>query len=387
MKPTLFALIALVAGVAAGYAISHREFAHEVMPVDMRGTPASASTPARAKIGPKLVVVNGENHNFGTMDRNAHGKHAFLVRNDGDAPLTLATGQPSCGVCIKVFSVAKERLEPGEQTEVTIEWDVKTGDTEFEQSGPLTTNDPQRETVTLYIRGHILDPVRIDRTDVHFHDLLQTDSATANVLIHALKDPELKVEKHEFSNPSLEKFFSASFVPMSPDEVSREPNAKGGLKMQIEVKPGLPYGDFRESYTITTNQSPDPLTVRLIGNIASDILLMGPGVLREKSAVNLGAITRSQGKKHTIFLIVKGPHRDNTKVEIASYQPTHEFSAMLGEPIRDSEKTIRYPIMIDVPAGATPVTRMEGTHATIKIATTHPDVKDVELKVRYIVKE
>jgi hypothetical protein len=241
--------------------------------------------------------------------------------------------------------------------------------------------------VTLYIRGHILDPVRIDRTDVHFHDLLQTDSATANVLIHALKDPELKVEKHEFSNPSLEKFFSASFVPMSPDEVSREPNAKGGLKMQIEVKPGLPYGDFRESYTITTNQSPDPLTVRLIGNIASDILLMGPGVLREKSAVNLGAITRSQGKKHTIFLIVKGPHRDNTKVEIASYQPTHEFSAMLGEPIRDSEKTIRYPIMIDVPAGATPVTRMEGTHATIKIATTHPDVKDVELKVRYIVKE
>jgi hypothetical protein len=321
------------------------------------------------------------------MDRNAHGKHEFIVRNDGDAPLTLATGQPSCGVCIKVFSVAKERLEPDERTEVTIEWDVKTGDTEFEQSGPLTTNDPLRETVTLYIRGHILDPIRIDRTDVHFHDLLQTESATANVLIHAFKDPDLKVQKHEFSNLSLEKFFTASFISMTPEEVAREPNAKGGLKMQIEVKPGLPYGDFRESYTITTNQSPEPLTVRVIGNIASDILVMGPGVLREKSAVNLGAITRSQGKKHTIFLIVKGPHREDTKIEIASVQPTHEFSATLGEPIRDTEKTIRYPIVIEVPPGAAPVARMEGTHATIKIATTHPDVKDVELKVRYVVKE
>jgi hypothetical protein len=387
MKPTLFALVALVAGVAAGYAITHREFAHEVMPVDMRVTQVGSRLTSSSKIGPKVVVVNGENHNFGTMDRNGHGKHAFIIRNDGDAPLTLATGQPSCGVCIKVFNVGKERLEAGERTEVTIEWDVKVGDAEFEQSGPLKTNDPTRDTVTLYIRGHILDPVRIDRSDVHFHDLLQTESATATVSIHALKDPELKIEKHEFSNASLEKFFSASFVPMTPEEVSREPNAKGGVKMQIEVKPGLPYGDFRESFTVTTNQSPDPLTVHVIGNIASDILVMGPGVLREKSAVNLGAITRSQGKKHTIFLIVKGPHRESTKVEIASFQPTHEFSATLGEPIRDTEKTIRYPIAIEVPPGATPVTRMEGTHATIKVATTHPDVKEVALKVRYVVKE
>src|SRR5262245_49424419 len=174
MKPTLFAMVALVAGVAAGYAITHREFAHEVMPVDTRTVAANSGDSVRGKIGPKVVVVNGERHDFGTMDRNAHGKHDFIVRNDGDAPLTLATGQPSCGVCIKVFSVAKERLEPSERTEVTIEWDVKVGDAEFEQSGPLTTNDPVHKTVTLYIRGRILDSVRLDRPDVHFHDLLQT---------------------------------------------------------------------------------------------------------------------------------------------------------------------------------------------------------------------
>jgi len=387
MKATLFALVALAAGIAVGIGLTRREFSHEVVPVDVTLVTGKKGDHAAAKIGPKVTIVNGERHDFGMMDRNAHGKHAFIVRNDGDAPLTLATGQPSCGVCIKVFGVAKERLQPGEKTEVNIEWDVKTSDAEFEQSGPLNTNDPNRPSVHLSIRGHVLDTVRIDRPDIHFHDLLQTDSASNSVNIYAFREPDLKIEKHEFSNSALAKHFDISFAPLSADEVTREPNAKGGVKMQVGVKPGLPHGDFSESVSISTNQSPDPLTVRIIGNIASDVFLMGPNVIRDKLLVGLGAISQKDGKKHTIFLIVKGPHRDDTKVEIQSFEPTSEFSAKLGEPIRDSAKTIRYPIVIEIPAGATPVTRMEGTYANIHLTTTHPDVKEMNIKVRYIVKE
>jgi len=387
MKATLFALVALAVGVAAGIGLTQREFAHEAVPVDV--TPVNIGKGARppGTIGPKVTIVNGERYDFGTMDRNAHGKHAFIVRNDGDAPLTLATGKPSCLVCVKVFSVAKELLQPGEKTEVNIEWDVKTSDADFEQSGPLETNDPTRKSVHLSIRGKVLDTVRLERPDVHFHDLLQTDSASGSVNIYAFRDADLKVEKHEFSNPALEPYFSISLAPLSDDDLAREPSAKGGLKVQVEVKPGLPYGDFNESINITTNHSPDPLTLRIIGNIASDIFLMGQNVVRDKLLVGLGAIPQKEGKKHTIFLIVKGPHRDDTKVNIESFEPTSEFSARLGEPIRDSAKTIRYPIVIEIPPGATPVARMEGTYANIHVTTTHPDVKDLNIKVRYIVKE
>jgi uncharacterized protein DUF1573 len=387
MKATLFALVALAVGVAVGFGLTRREFAHEAVPVDLTLVNSGKGTPSAAKIGPKVTIVNGERHDFGTMDRNAHGKHAFIVRNDGDAPLTLETGEPSCSVCIKVFSVAKERLQPGEKTEVNIEWDVKTSDAEFEKSGPLKTNDPTRETVHLSIRGHVLDTVRLERPDIHFHELLQTDTASGSVNIYAFRDADLKVEKHEFSNPVLEKYFGISLAPLAADDLAREPNAKGGVKLQVEVKPGLPYGDFSESVSITTNHSPDPLTLRIIGNIASDIFLMGQNVVRDKSLVSLGAFPQKEGKKHTIFLIVKGPHRDDTKVNIESFEPTSEFSARLGEPIRDSAKTIRYPIVIEIPPGATPVARMEGTYANIHVTTTHPDVKEMNIKVRYIVKE
>src|SRR5262249_37960584 len=142
-----------------------------------------------------------------------------------------------------------------------------------------------------------------------------------------------------------------------------------------------------DTISVTTNQSSEPQTVRVIGNVASDILLMGPNLVREKSLVSLGAITQATGKKHTIYLIVKGPHRDDTQVEIQSFEPTTDFSAKLGEPIHDSARTIRYPIVIEIPAGAAPVTRMDGAYAQIHLTTTHPEVKELNVKVRYIVKE
>jgi hypothetical protein len=387
MKATLFALFALAVGIVAGIGMTRQEFAREVIPVDI--TPVKSATGGRppAKIGPKVTIVNGERHDFGSMDRNAHGKHAFIVRNDGDAPLQLSTGSPSCGVCIKVFAVANPTLQPSERTEVKIEWDVKTSDTEFEQSGPLNTNDKNRPSVHLSIKGHVIDTVRTDRSDVHFSDLSPNETASNSVNIYAFRDADLEIEQHSFSSAKAQDFVNVSFGPLTDADLAREPKAKGGKKMNIEIKPGLPHGDFEGTISVTTNQGSEPLSVKVIGNVASDILLMGPNVIREKTLVSLGAFSQKEGKKHTIFLIVKGPHRDDTKVEIASFEPTTDFSAKLGEPVRDTPKTIRYPIVIEVPPGATPGARTEGTYGKIRIATTHPDVKELEIKVRYVVKE
>jgi len=388
MKAAIFSLVALALGILAGVAWTRQEFSHEALPVDLSGpTPATPGSPSSPKMGPKVTIVNSERHDFGAMERNAHGKHAYIVRNDGDAPLTLQTGQVSCGVCIKVFTVAKSPLAPGERTEVLIEWDVKTGDTKFEQSGPLTTNDPLRPSVHLSLTGTIIENVRLDRPDVHFHDLSPSESASASVNVYAFKDDDFKVESSDFGNPRVAKFLGVNVAPLTPTELASEPKAKSGYKVTIDVKPGLPQGDFEDNLTITTNQSIDPLTVKIIGNIASDILLMGPSVYRDKSLVTLGAIPQKEGKKHTVYLIVKGPHREETKVAIESIEPTKDFSATLGEAIHDTTKTIRYPITIEIPAGAAPATRGDGSYAHVHVKTTHPEIPEIDIRVRYVVKE
>ncbi len=388
MKATVFAVIALALGIASGVAWTRQEFAHEALPVDL--TPVTTTkdgTPSRPTIGPKVTIVNGERHDFGAMERNAHGKHAYIVRNDGDAPLELETGQPSCGVCIKVFAVAKPTLAPGERTEVHIEWDVKTGDAKFEQSGPLKTNDPLKPSVHLSLTGTVIDNVRVDRPDVHFHDLSPSESATGSVNVYAFKEGDFKIESSDFGNPRVATFLSVKSEPLTDSELAREPKAKSGYKLTIDVKPGLPQGDFDDNLTITTNQSNDPLTVKIIGNIASDILLMGPNVYREKSLINLPAISQKTGKKHTVFLIVKGPHREETNVTIDSFEPTKDFTAKLGEPIHDTPKTTRYPITIEIPPGAAPGTYSDGAYAHVHVKTTHPEIKDIDIRVRYVVRE
>jgi hypothetical protein len=385
MKATLLSLAAFAAGVVAALLWTKQEFSREVLPVDVRQVAANGKPVS--KIGPKVTIVNGERYDFGTMDRNGYGKHQFIVLNDGDAPLTLETGQPSCGVCIKVFAVAKPVLQPGEKTEATIEWDVKSGDAEFEQSGPLNTNDPIKKSVRLAIHGHVLDTVRAERLDVHFHDLSPSEAGTQSLNIYSFRDEKLKIEDHEVSSARAGEHLSVSFAPLTSDELAKEPRAKHGVKMTVEVKPGLPQGDFEASISVTTNQSSDPVTVKVIGNIASDILLMGPNVTRERMLVSLGAVPQKEGKKQTIFLLVKGPHREDTKVEIESVEPKVDFTVKLGEPIRDTARTIRYPIVMEVPPGAAPVTRGEGNYAKIHVKTTHPEIKELTINVRYVVKE
>jgi hypothetical protein len=108
MKAAVFAVVSLAAGIAIGLWLTQREFAYETLPVAVTpvGRPAlsvgstaagkgaaAVKALATGKLGPVAVVVNGEHHNFGTMDRYAHHAHIFKVRNDGDAPLTLVTGR------------------------------------------------------------------------------------------------------------------------------------------------------------------------------------------------------------------------------------------------------------------------------------------------------
>jgi hypothetical protein len=388
MKATLLALVALAAGCGIGFFLTQQEFAHDVLPVDPVSAGSSASS-AKAKIGPKATVVNTERHDFGTMDRSEHRTHDFLVRNDGDATLTLTTGQPSCGVCVKVFRVDKSQVEPGGTATVRIEWEAKPGEVEFEQSGPLNTNDPLRPTIQLTIRGRVIDTVRADRGEVNFADISTNQSSTATVNIYGFRSPELKVEKFDLTAADIAPYFNVTFAPLAAEELAKEKDAKAGLKMSIEVKPGLPIGQFRQIIVVTTNQDAQTAqSINVTGNVASDILLAGPRVDSAEMLVGLGTVQRNTAAKHTVYLRVKGPHRDQTQIRIASVEPVTEFSATLGEPNRENPKVVLYPLTIEVPAGARPVNHMfEGAYAKVHLATTHPDVKELTINVRYMVRE
>jgi hypothetical protein len=320
------------------------------------------------------------------MDRHAHGEHTFIIRNVGDQSLTLKTGETTCK-CTQ-FKAADDRVEPGQTAEVKLEWDAKTTDAEFEQSAELITNDPRNNPIRLQVHGKIRDTLRPDRWDVHFSNASVNEATKAVVNIYAYRGEELKVESHDWTSGEQANWFNVSFEPLSAAELAKEPGATCGLAMTVELKAGLPIGRIDQSIRVVTNlNAQTPLTIRILGDIASDISLIAPAT-PEKLLVELPAFTRAEGCRQTVQLMVKGPYRDQTELKLVSVEPAAEFSATLGEPNRDNPKRVRYPLVIEVPPNATPVSRAAaGAYAKINLTTTHPDVKELTIKVRYVVPE
>ena len=68
--------------------------------------------------------------------------------------------------------------------------------------------------------------------------------------------------------------------------------------------------------------------------------------------------------------------------------PAASFPPRLGEPSRENPKVVRYPLVLQIPAGTRPVARAgDGSYALVKVTTTHPQVKELTLRIRYIVTE
>ncbi|MDX1945336.1 MAG: DUF1573 domain-containing protein [Pirellulaceae bacterium] len=386
MKPTLFAVVSLGIGIAIGLAITRQEFARETLPLTApSASPAVAAGP-KIGTGPKLTVVNGERHDFGTMNRNAAGEHTFVVRNDGDAELVLKKGNPTCK-CTS-FELDKDRLAPGESTSVHLQWKTLTSDVRFEQSAPLIVdNDPDKTTIALVIEGRVIDVVRPERWDIVLTDISANEPAHARLKIFSYKDKELAIAKQEWLNPQQADHFDARFEPLTPEEISQEAGAAGGLALLLDVRPGLPLGTIDETLRLTTSAAGvEPLEIRLRGSVATDISLAGPRVVPEKLLVNLGQLKPADGIKTTVYLLIKGPYREETTLQITGVEPASELTAKLGEPQRDNPRIVRYPVALSLPPGLSPVARAgDGSYALVKIATTHPQTKELTLKVRYIV--
>jgi hypothetical protein len=386
MKPTLFALTAFVLGSALGWIATRAEFAKESLPLDEVRAAASGSTGESKKVGPKAVVVNGARYDFGTIDRFASDSHEFEILNGGDQPLTLKIGKSTCK-CTK-FATEKDALDPGEKTKVKLEWTVKTGDPMFEQSAELITNDPSNNPVQLTIHGSVVDTLRPDRPQLSLGDVSANEPQTFRMRVHTYRDHDLAIDKHEWLGTEGVDHLEVSFVPLTPEQVAQEKGAYSGVEVVLVIQPGLPLGRLAQTLRLTTNlPNRDPVEIPVMGTIVSDITLVGGNVSADQLRVNMGTLDHGAQHTKTVFLVVKGPFREQTTLQIESVTPAQEIEARLGEPIGDNPKVIRYPLSLVISASAVPVVRnSDETFAQIKLAITHPQVKEMTIRVRYVLK-
>jgi hypothetical protein len=388
MRIAAFVVASFAVGIGLGLAATRREFSAEQLPTTALRQAKSITS---SQQGGKLVIVGGAAYNFGEMDRHAEGEHEFVFKNEGTTPIGLRKGQTTCKCTMSEMKDGE--LLPGQSLPIKLTWTAKTGENDFSQSAEIiTTNYPAQPIIRLHVYGKIIDALRTDRGNLTLGSISTSENVVGRFKVFAYRgDEPLEIVKHEFTAADRAEFFSAEFRPLTADEVAAESGARSGVEATIHVKSGLPLGAIGQALRLTTNlPNTVPMNVAIEGRVVGDIMIVGAGAISDQNMIRLGDVTAATGKKGDYYLLVKGPHRKETTLKVTAVEPAAGMQAVLGEALTDNPQVTRYPLTITIPVGAKPVSLQglkPGEAGVIRIATTHPQIPEFVIIVRYSVTE
>jgi hypothetical protein len=335
-----------------------------------------------------IVEVDKASYDFGTMDRNAPGRHEFVFKNAGKAPLTLSKGRTTCKCTMA--NLDKTTVAPGESTIVRLDWKAKGFSGVFQQSATVLTNDPKRSEVTLTVAGMVRVMVKALPEEAVFSNVLAGETGKATVQLLGFDDKPLEVLGHEWDRPETAKWFDTSLEPMPRSQVESEKGAKSGLLLHIQVKPGLPLGAFRQTIRLKTNSSDVPtLEIPITGSIFSDISVAGAGWDETRSLLTFGTVSGGEESTRSLLVFVRGPHQKEVKLTLASATPSL-LKVEVGEAKVLSEgRMTQIPVTIRIPKGSPPANHLGGSEETrvgrILFETHHPEAKTLQILVRFAI--
>ncbi|MGP0069876.1 MAG: DUF1573 domain-containing protein [Isosphaeraceae bacterium] len=341
-------------------------------------SPDTSTEPAfklhRAAEGPppKLEVVGPTQFNFGTMPKHANGSHSWEIKNVGAGPLNLWVEETSCSCTVAKLSdqESKEKGEakktikvpPGKSSPIDVNWETRDW-SGFAQTVTLGTNDPEKSTVYLLVKGKVLHPVEVEPSStVTFANASNEENHRATLTILSPDRPGLKLTKIVNSNPGL---IVAETKPMTPEELA-ELKVKSGYHLAIELKPGMPLGPFREELVIQTDH-PDMFETKVTvgGNITGPITVF-------PAKLEMFNVSSRDGASRDLSLTVRGGRE--TRFEVAGALEKVRVAIVPDD--RSSAKG-RYRLTITVPPGTSAGLIKE----RIVLKTDHPQVSQIEIPV------
>lgn len=341
--------------------------------------------------GALVEILHGEVHDFGRMERDSEASHEFIIRNGGSKILKLAPGGSSCPSCT-VGSISRKEIPPGESGTVTIKWKTATPDLEYRKEAYILTNDPNRQTIILTIKGKVIQSLRLDSDDIAFGSISTTDSRTASTRLFCYREDAIEFQPPQYSNTEIAEFFTTTVQPLPAADVAEREGAVSGFEIIATIKPGLPLGTILQTVRIETNLADiTRIEIPLRGTVVSDISVIAGKLFDSTSNVfRLDVIPRGQGKKVAAQIAVKGAERNNVRLKLKSVTPESSLKVTIGEPKEVGTGTVvLYPLTIEIPPDSPSVSHLGGTnrddYGKILIETNHPQTKELLLLVRFAV--
>jgi Protein of unknown function (DUF1573) len=326
---------------------------------------------------PKVFIAAPLIFDFGTMSQRRKSSHVWEIKNAGDAELQVWLEESTCSCTVGKLQLTAEgakegrprvHIKPNETTPITLEWDTKTFPTSYSQGVTIGTNDLAKPTFMLTVKGAVYPPVQVYPADgVNLSAISNEEVSGTMVAVYSMDMPNMKVTKASTSRPD---FFKASYKPMTADERKQLHVSAGGYRVEVEIKPGMPLGQFAETLVVETDHPlQKELTVSIHGYTTGPISIIPSKLSMRVNGANGGTTFMSvnvRGGEKVKFVVVQKPG-EHVDITITPYDPKNENG--------------RYRMTMTVPPG-TPASRMD---KDLIIRTNHPRATEIKIPADIIV--
>ncbi len=155
-------------------------------PVKKAAVPAQ-TPPAEKAGGPAPAIMSPERvYNFGEMDNGNKVEHDFIVRNTGDAELTITAVKTSCGCT--AAKPEKNKLAPGEEAAIHTTLSLRGRQGKQKKTVTVSSNDPKQPKYLLTIEGQAIAAILTHPLAANFRDIDGSVAHTQTIELTAKKE-------------------------------------------------------------------------------------------------------------------------------------------------------------------------------------------------------
>lgn len=165
--------------------------------------PAAPAPPTVAPAGPTGKFFCQEPiHDFGEVDEDQKVEHAFVIRNNGEAPLENITTQTSCGCTVAKLEITS--LAPGEETKVAATLSLKGRQGELSKSITVKAGDAQNpvDSIVLTLKGIVTAPIMYEPRMFNFGKVMGAAPEPVKVVVRSAQE-SFKIIGATCSEPSI----------------------------------------------------------------------------------------------------------------------------------------------------------------------------------------
>lgn len=332
---------------------------------------------------PKAVVSESE-FSFGRMEVGEERTHAFVIKNEGDAPLVLEKGPTTCQCTISELGV--KEIPPGQSAEISFTWKPTAQAEHFDKGGEIRTNDPQNRVFKFSIVGMVAPRLVLEPPDRWILDDIQ--EGTPTTFVGTITSPvvdHFEILALESGSPHM----TAETLPL-PKGKFKALKAKSGYEIKVTIAPDVPAGAFASTLRIKTDLpqrnadgtlgDPTVLSVNVSGSRRGPLRILGREWVEDDMAISLGSFDSKEGRKVSLTMLVKNCPAEGLKVsEITSDLPDLKVSVDPDPTFKGTAK--RFALTLDYPPGASRIQRRNENPAKVKITTNHPEAPIMEFKI------